>query len=172
MDDLSYRVYLFRHPPLPFQEGIFIMALTSLLRNHELGTTFASGQKTAERRYNICSYAISMDLLTADNLTIVLGFITIISVLFAIYIYFKDPQTAEEKKAALLAQEVRYTSESTDRRFADVQKSITDAFALGQNHIHSVDVKVDALTAKVSGMQSDIVRLATIIDERIPKRTP
>ena len=94
----------------------------------------------------------------------------ILGVLFAVYRYFKDPQTQEEKKASLLAQQVQYTIEANERRFSEMQNNIKDSFALGQNHIHTVDTKVDALSLSVDKMGKDLVRLATIIEERIPQK--
>lgn len=105
----------------------------------------------------------------------------ILGVIFTIYNYFKNPQIDGDKKDALLAQQVQWAKEgsdtrfkeiqeSTERRFAEMQLSIKDAFALGQNHIHTVDTKVDALSNNLISMGKEITRLATIIEERIPKK--
>jgi hypothetical protein len=48
------------------------------------------------------------------------------------------------------------------------------ALTLAQNHTHTVDIKVDALTTMVNGMNIEITkemtRLGTIIQERFPKQ--
>ena len=108
-----------------------------------------------------------MELLTAQNIMFLIG---LISILFSVFLYFKNPQIKSEKTDALLEQRLQFERESTQRRFKDMQDGITAATALAQNHIHSVDVKVDGLTALVSQMGKDIVRLSTIIDERIPRK--
>ena len=41
--------------------------------------------------------------------------------------------------------------------------------SLAQNHIHTVDIKVDKVVENVTRMSNEIVKLATIIEERIPK---
>jgi len=111
------------------------------------------------------------DLLTTSNITFVIG---ILGVLFGIYHYFKNPQIDEEKKAGLLAQQVQWEKESTAGRFADMNISLKDATAMAQNHIHTVDVKVDNLIAMVNDMNlkmtGEIAKLSTIIEERIPKK--
>lgn len=108
-----------------------------------------------------------MELLTASNITFGL---VVIGTMFGIYKYFKDPQTNEEKKSSLLAQQVQWQVEGSDRRFSEVQASIKDAFLLAQNHTHTVETKVDALVITVSTLANNLTRLETIIDERIPKK--
>lgn len=106
-------------------------------------------------------------LLTPSNITFCIG---VLAMLFTVYRYFKDPQTNEEKKSSLLEQTVDYRGKENDRRFTEMQQSISTALALGQNHIHTVDTKVEALTAIVGNMGIEIAKLSTIIEERIPKR--
>ena len=106
-------------------------------------------------------------LLTTSNITFVIG---AIGVIFTVYSYFKDPQVAGDKKDALLAQQVQWTIEGNERRFTEVQNSVKDAFSLAQNHTHTVEGKVDGLTVVVSDLGQQVIKLATIIDERIPKK--
>lgn len=98
----------------------------------------------------------------------------IIGIIFGVYHYFKNPQIEEEKKAGLLAQQVQWEKESTDKRFAEMGSRMDAALALAQNHTHTVDVKVDALTSMVNAMNltitGEITKLSTIIDERIPAK--
>lgn len=111
------------------------------------------------------------DLITTSNITFAIG---MIGILFGVYHYFKNPQIDEEKKAGLLAQQVQWEKESTSSRFSDMNVSLKEATAMAQNHIHTVDVKVDALISVVNEMNlkvtSEIARLTTIIEERIPKK--
>ncbi len=118
------------------------------------------------------------NLFTTSNIMFALG---IIGMLFSIYIYFKKPQDALEKqvavdqtavdgKAALLAQQVQWEKEATEKRFKEFGERLDSALALAQNHIHTVDTKVDGLSVVVNKMSVSMERLATIIDERIPKK--
>lgn len=105
-------------------------------------------------------------LLTPSNITFCAG---VVAMLFTAYTYFKDPQTEEEKKTSLLQQNLDFRREENDRRFSEIQTSIKEAFALGQNHIHTVDTKVDGLTGVVGNLSVELAKLSTIIEERIPR---
>lgn len=105
--------------------------------------------------------------LTTGNILFGLG---IIGTIFTIYHYFKNPQVDSEKKDALLAQQVQWNIEATERRFTEIQSSIKDAFLLAQNHTHTVDVKVDGISKEVKELSTAIVKLSTIIEERILKK--
>ncbi len=93
--------------------------------------------------------------------------------MFSVFLYFKTPQTESEKKDALLEQRVQWEKESTERRFSDFTLRLNDAMSLAQNHIHTVDTKVDGLIASVNAMNLEmtkaITRLETTISERFPK---
>ena len=98
-------------------------------------------------------------LLTTGNITFVLG---IMCIIFGVYHYFKNPQIEDEKKAGLLAQKVEWEKETTSSRFADMNANLRDATALAQNHIHTVDVKVDKLVEQMSLMRNEVyIRITT-----------
>lgn len=105
--------------------------------------------------------------LTTSNVTFALGFL---GVIFGVYQYFKEPQIDSDKAAALLAQQVNSQNEAVAQRFKDIQDSFNGLLLQSNNHVHTLDTKVDGLTNTVSQMRSDIVRLGTIIEERIPKK--
>lgn len=107
-------------------------------------------------------------LLTTSNILFALG---ILGTIFGVYHYFKNPQVEEEKKTGLLSQQVQWEKESNSTRFTDMNTALTAATTLAQNHIHTIDVKVDKAIEQISLMRSDIVRLGTIIEERMPKKT-
>lgn len=117
-------------------------------------------------------------LLTPPNITFALGLLAII---FSVYNYFRNPQEALDKRealnqkdidgrASLLAQQLQWEKEATEKRFVEMGIRITESMTLAQNHIHTVDTKVDAISKSMSGMSNEITRLATIIEERIPKK--
>lgn len=116
-------------------------------------------------------------LLTPSNIMFVIG---ILGVIFGVFNYFRNPQEALDKrqavdqtevdgKAKLLAQQVQWEKESNEKRFGDIANRLTEAMTLAENHIHTVDTKVEALGANVNAMSREVVRLSTIIEERIPK---
>lgn len=118
------------------------------------------------------------EILTTSNVTFALG---IIGILFSIFLYFRTPQEALDKKQAidvekndgklnLFDEKMKWEKESNNARFAEVQQNIKDSFSLAQNHVHTVDTKVDALKVIVEQIGKDIVRLTTTIEERIPKK--
>lgn len=94
----------------------------------------------------------------------------IVGVIFGVYHYFKNPQVAADKKDALLAQQVQWQIEGTERRFKEIQDSFQSLLLQSNNHIHTVDTKVDGLGKKVGDVENAITKLSTIIEERIPKK--
>ena len=106
-------------------------------------------------------------LFTPSNITFGIG---IIGVIFTVYHYFKKPQIDAEKIDALTGQQLKYMQESTDRRFCEIHEEIKSVLAMSQNHIHTVDTKVEALTKDVRNLGLDVAKLGTIIEERIPRK--
>lgn len=131
------------------------------------------------------------------SLNQVLGIIALASVVFNVFLYFRKPQEDLEKqqalsdkeidtkatvlaqkevenKSALLAQQLQWTKESYDNRFKEMDLALVASTTLAQNHIHTVDVKVDNLLVIVNAMKFEmsnkITELGTIISERIPKK--
>ena len=134
-----------------------------------------------------------MNSFDANDVGFVLGIFGVISILFTVYNYFKNPQNKLEKeqaltekeidtkatilaqkeletKALLLAEQVKGKNEENERRFCDMGIRLDTAMTTAQNHIHSVDVKVDKLIESVNTMGNKITELSTIINERIPKK--
>ena len=79
-------------------------------------------------------------------------------------------QKEAEGKAGLLAQQVQWEKEANEKKFVEFGVRLDNALTLAQNHIHSVDVKVDNLLIEVNIMGNKITELSTIINERIPKK--
>lgn len=106
-------------------------------------------------------------ILTQSNIVFVAG---ALGCIFTVYNYFRNPQIQSDKKDALLDQRTKWESESNNQRFNDMQTSFQSLLLQSNNHIHTVDVKVEALNATIATMGNEITRLATIIEERIPKK--
>ena len=107
------------------------------------------------------------DLLNPSNITFSLG---LLAILFSVYHYFRNPQVDGDKRDALLSQQMQFFIEGTERRFKEMQDSHNALLLQSNNHIHTVDTKVDGLTAEMGKMGNSITRLSTIIEERIPKK--
>lgn len=112
-------------------------------------------------------------LITPQNIMFAL---TLIGIIFLVYDRFTNPLIRADKKDALLSQQVQLDKNETERRFSEMNKRLDEAFALAQNHIHTVDTKVETLITFITKMNLDmttkITELSTIINERIPKKQP
>lgn len=106
------------------------------------------------------------ELFTPSNITFAIG---IIGVVFSVFLYFKNPQFNSEKQDALMEQQMKFMVEATEVRFKAMQDNFNALLLQSNNHIHTVDTKVDVVGKNMNIMSNEITRLATIIEERIPK---
>lgn len=102
--------------------------------------------------------------------SIIMMFVGIVGTIFGVYKHFKDPQIDGEMTDALMGQQVRHYTETAERRFSDIQENYKALLLQSNNHIHTVDTKVDRLHSTVDEMGKHIVKLGTIIEERIPRK--
>lgn len=105
--------------------------------------------------------------LTPSTITFVLG---IGGLIFTVYSYFRNPQIEADKRDIKFAEQMKALTESNELRFKTIQDNFSSLLLQSNNHIHTVDTKVDNLTGEVTKMGKEIVRLGTIIEERIPKQ--
>ena len=119
--------------------------------------------------------------------------IGLLGTIFAVYFHFSKPtenleknqlitdkelgtkatilaQKEMESKATLLAQQVEWEKQANEKKFTEFQVRLTEATVLAINHIHTVDIKVDKMGEEVKHISTSITKLATIIDERIPRK--
>ena len=129
----------------------------------------------------------------SNDIGFILGIIGIFSAVVTWVMYLRKPQEDLEKKqlkseedlkdkatvlsqkevesrAAILAQQVQWEKEANEKKFAEFGLRLDGAMTLAQNHIHTVDTKVDKLLETVGTMSNRITELSTIINERIPKK--
>lgn len=99
-----------------------------------------------------------------------MGWLGLIGVIFTIYHYFKNPQIKGEKFDALIKQSLEYISKMNEERFKTMQSNFDELVKQNQNHLHTLDTKVDMLCKCSEDMSRAIVKLDTIIEERIPKK--
>lgn len=133
---------------------------------------------------------INTEILTIPNILFIIG---IFGTAFGVYSHFKKPtedlehkqiisekdlgtkasllaQKEVENKAILLAQQVEWEKIANEKRFSEVGLRLNEATLLAANHIHTVDVKVDKCIENITHMSTEITKLATVIEERIPRR--
>lgn len=82
--------------------------------------------------------------------------ITTVSAIFAVYRTFRDPD--EEAKTRLAVMDERYTG----------LKAIVEKMAT--NDLPHLDALVRDVHTDIASVKQDVTRLATIIEERIPKK--
>lgn len=128
-----------------------------------------------------------------ENLSLFFQVATFLGIIFGVFMFFRKPQEDIETKQALtdkdiagkatvlaqkeleakalvLAEQVKSKNEENERRFCDMSIRLDTAMTTAQNHIHSVDLKVDELIKTSNIMCNKMTELTTIINERIPKK--
>jgi len=86
--------------------------------------------------------------------------ITIISSLFALFMFFRKPQEKSEITDAVMDQRFQ----SLDKEFANLR----------DNHLHTIEIKLDAHIQN-QGVRNEefsngLVKITTILEERLPKK--
>lgn len=107
------------------------------------------------------------NLLTPSNIVFAVG---LLGTIFTVYKSIYDPQAKSDKTDALIEQRMKFFIESTEKRFKDMQDNFNQLLLQSNNHIRTVDTKVDKVHEIMGMMGKEITRLGTIIEERIPKK--
>lgn len=132
---------------------------------------------------------------TTEIINIIMFGITAISVLFAVFFYFKNPQEKLDKKqainevrdeerdknkatvlqqkeaeskATLLAEQVKWDKEANEKKFLEMGIRIDKAFEVAQNHINTIETEVKNQTVSIGALTNKMTELTTIISERLP----
>jgi hypothetical protein len=119
--------------------------------------------------------------LTADTLNYILSIAALFGIAFTIYKSYNNPQKKLEKrqavadkevegKAHILAQQLQWEKESNERRFKELTDCFNNSNTTATNHLNHIDAKVDGVSSQVNLMNVQIIKLATIIEERIPTK--
>lgn len=93
--------------------------------------------------------------LSQSNVMFVVG---ILGVIFGVYKYFRDPQIKADKHESLLALQ-----------FSQLREEFAN---LRDNHLHTIETKIDLINTKSNNLALQVEHLSTIIEERIPARKP
>lgn len=94
-----------------------------------------------------------MQNLNPDTIMFALG---IGGVIFSIYSYFRNPQINLEKSDSLLELTLKNLQ--------------TDLINLRDNHVHTLQTSINNTNDNLGKLALEVTRLATIIDERIPRK--
>lgn len=86
----------------------------------------------------------------------IIALITLGTAICAVILFVFKPQAKADKADSLLTQSVN-----------QLQKDFAN---LRDNHVHTLDTKIDQANDNIQKMALEVTRLATIIDERIPAR--
>ena len=112
-------------------------------------------------------------------------FIGIAGAIFGVYQYFRKPQEDLEKnfavsektvdgKASLLAQQVQWEKEATEKRFVEMGLRMDTALTLAQNHTHTIDVRLqtfaDSQSKRNEEFSNSFTKLFTLLEERLPRK--
>lgn len=92
----------------------------------------------------------------ADDVAYILSILGLLGIIFTVYKYFRDPQIRTEKLDAVM--ELRLSNMEIA-----IQKMIT-------NHLPHMDAKINAIQSQLAEQDKSIVRLGTIIEERLPRK--
>lgn len=96
-----------------------------------------------------------MTQIVIPDLTVLLAFLGICGVVFSVYLYFRNPQIKTDQVTLKLQEDM-----------VAIKKELTE---VKENHIRSIESDVKALTQAVNDLSKTVIKLSTIIDERIPK---
>lgn len=94
-------------------------------------------------------------ILDAQNLSYILGFFGLLGIIFAVYNSFKNPQIDADKTILRLREDVDTLKDSV--------------IEIKEKHLNAVEIDIRKLTDTIQQLSITVVRLGTIIDERIPK---
>lgn len=96
--------------------------------------------------------------ITLSAVQLTLAVLAVFGVVFSVFLYFKNPQIKNDQDSIRFREEL------------DAMKK--QILEIKETHLRSIEGDVKALTAAVAQLDRTVVRLTTIIDERIPKGSP
>lgn len=102
-----------------------------------------------------------MITISAATIGVILGLISLLGTIFAVFFYFQKPQIALEKRVKTLEDALV----STDKDLANLRADHT-------NVNDGLQKEFKEMTVAMNNLDKTVVRLSTIIEERIPKGSP
>jgi len=98
--------------------------------------------------------------MTLENLQFIISLLTLLSFIFVAYRTFHDPDIKADKSISLLKDQIQYERKITDK-----------AFETQQNCLHSLEKEISEQKEAIQVLNDTVIKLSTIIEERIPKKT-
>lgn len=89
-----------------------------------------------------------------EIIEILTSILTLLGIVFAVYLYFRKPQEVSEKTDALLQVQV-----------AGLVKELAN---LKDNHIHTLEIKITETKESLHRLEIGMTRLETLMEERLP----
>lgn len=99
--------------------------------------------------------------ISTSTVSLIIAIIAILGSIFSVFFYFQKPQIALEKRVGKNEDDI-----------SDLQKQIS---IIKDDHSKNTEIMqkdIKELTNSVNELSKTVVRLATIIEERIPKGSP
>lgn len=85
--------------------------------------------------------------------------IAIVGATVAVINYFAAPSINNEKSIELIQQEI-----TSQKELSDQINNLKD------NHIHTLEVKIDDANAKADRLENEVIEIKTILNERLPNK--
>jgi DNA mismatch repair ATPase MutS len=109
-----------------------------------------------------------------DIIDVIRNILTLFGIVFAAFLFLRNPQTKSETFDAVISQRFEAHEKSQtkefetfDARLLSLNEKISN---LRDNHIHSIDIKLDGYRKEVQEIREAQVRIETILNERLPKK--
>lgn len=108
-----------------------------------------------------------MTQIVVPDLTAILSVFGLGTVVFSVYLYFRNPQIKTDQTTLKLEDKIKALEKDNSDLKTDIQKQFIE---IKETHIRSIEGDIKTLTTAVNDLSKTVVRLSTIIDERIPKQ--
>ena len=97
-----------------------------------------------------------MQSISATDFALIFAFCSFIGIIFTVYFYFRNPQISTDKILLQLQD-----------NYANMQRQVTE---IKETHLKAAENEIKTLTTAVNDLSRTVIKLSTIIDERIPKK--
>lgn len=109
-----------------------------------------------------------------EKISIGMNLITIIGIIFGVYLYFRKPQEQSEMTDIGFDKDLKHLKEDTEKRFTEMVNGFNKSIELALNHSHTVESKLDA-HIKESQAKGECDarwqgRMETLLEERLPRK--
>lgn len=111
-----------------------------------------------------------MEVITGNTVQLI---ISIVTVAIVILMFFRKPQKKQGDEIKEAEKRIAVHTERTDQKFIGVNKELVGLrdiiLDFKRNDLHSMEVRQDQFAEHLIKNTNELVKLSTVIDERIPK---